>query len=100
MLNKGKAITRLNIHIKNLKATLKLIEKVPNIRKMNLVQLKAIDLQKLEAINSQLEKEYNHKLICLEHMYQYIVKVNNEEFVFIISNLKSCLEGFDQRSYE
>lgn len=33
-------------------------------------------------------------------MYQYIVKVNNEEFVFIISNLKNCLEGFDQRSYE
>lgn len=47
VLDKGKAITRLNIHIKNLKATLKLAEKVPNIQKMNLVQLKAIDLEKL-----------------------------------------------------
>lgn len=44
MLGRSKSITRLNITIKNLKTTLKLLEKVPNIKKMGLVELKAIDL--------------------------------------------------------
>jgi hypothetical protein len=34
---RSKAIVRQNIKIKNLKAVLKIIEKIPNVKKMNLV---------------------------------------------------------------
>lgn len=39
----GKKITRLNILAKNLKDTLKILEKIPNIKKMNLIELKSIN---------------------------------------------------------
>jgi hypothetical protein len=51
LLSRSKTITQHNITIKNLRNTLKLLEKVPNIKKMGLLELKAIDLQRLDRTN-------------------------------------------------
>lgn len=65
ILCKGKIITKLNIRIKNIKNTIKLLDKVPNIKKMNLMELKSIDLQKLSKTNDEIAIVYKSKLICL-----------------------------------
>lgn len=99
-MSKSKAITRLNITIKNLRNTLKLVEKVPNIKKMGLVELKAIDLGKLERTNQEVKAVYGAPLNCLTNLSKYITKVNLESFTFIINNLKMCLDSFESRTYE
>jgi hypothetical protein len=38
-------ITRHNIKLKNIKDTLKILEKIPNIKKMTLFELKNINLE-------------------------------------------------------
>lgn len=76
LLSKSKAIARLNITIKNLRNTLKLVEKVPNIKKMGLVELKAIDLARLERTNQEVAVIYGAPLTCLTNLSKYITKVN------------------------
>jgi hypothetical protein len=100
MLGRSKSITRLNITIKNLKDTLKLLEKVPNIKKMGLVELKAIDLQRLNKTNEVIGAVYGHRLLCLTNLSKYITKVNEESFAFIINNLNMCLDAYDGHLYE
>jgi hypothetical protein len=100
ILCRSRAITKLNIHIKNIKNTLKLLEKVPNIKKMNLMELKAIDLLKLEKTNEEISALYSSRLQCLTNLSKYISKVNNESFAYIINNLKMCLDTFDEQVYE
>lgn len=59
---------------------------------MNLVQLKSIDLPQLAQTNLILaQSNKGVGLLCLTNLYKYIVKVNNQELVFIINKLKGCL---------
>ena len=100
LLNRSKTITRLNITIKNLRHTLKLLEKVPNIKKMGLVQLKGIDLQRLQRTNAEIATSYGGELQCLTNLSKYILKVNQESFNYIINNIKMCFDSFDEHLYE
>ena len=43
VLEYSRTITRLNIRMKNIKSTLKILERIPNIKKMNLIELKTIN---------------------------------------------------------
>jgi len=43
VLDYSRTITRLNIRMKNIKSTIKILEKIPNIKKMNLIELKTIN---------------------------------------------------------
>ena len=61
---------------------------------MKLGELKAIKMEQLEADNRQLQASYKSKLLCLENLSKYILRVNDEEFQFIISNLKICLDNY------
>ena len=61
---------------------------------MKLGELKAIKLDQLEADNRQLQSNYQRKLLCLDNLSKYILRVNDEEFQFIISNLKVCLDSY------
>lgn len=46
-LDYSRRITLLNIRMKNLRSTLKILEKIPNIKKMNLIELKTINRESL-----------------------------------------------------
>lgn len=39
-------------------------------------------------------------LLCVENLFNYITKVNNEEFIYIIDKIKLCLEDYDSTIYE
>lgn len=118
-LDRARKITRLNIHANNIKSTIKLLEKIPSIKKMTLRELKAIDLQALADTNRhlalkptspktnslkptspQLALKTSSRLLCIDHLCNYINKVNNQEFVFIIDKIKLALEHFEEASYE
>ena len=44
MLAKGRSISRLNIKLNNIKTLMKIMQKIPNIKKMNLIEIKTINL--------------------------------------------------------
>ena len=93
-LKRIKRITQLNIKLRNKREVIKILERIPNIKKMKLGELKAIKLDQLEADNRQLQSNYQRKLLCLDNLSKYILRVNDEEFQFIISNLKVCLDSY------
>ena len=64
MLAKGRSISRLNIKLNNIKTLIKIMQKIPNIKKMNLIELKTINLNRLSEINEEIIKIYN-KLFLL-----------------------------------
>lgn len=59
MLAKGRSISRLNIKLNNIKTLIKIMQKIPNIKKMNLIELKTINLNRLSEINEEIIKIYN-----------------------------------------
>ena len=64
------------------------------------MELKTIDLGRLEKTNDEIAINYSHKLLCLTNLSKYITKVNNESFAYIINNIKMCLDAFDEQVYE
>lgn len=59
MLAKGRSISTLNIKLNNIKTLMKIMQKIPNIKKMNLIELKTINLNRLSEINEEIIKIYN-----------------------------------------
>ena len=39
-------------------------------------------------------------MLCLDNLSKYILKVNDEEFQFIINNLKLCLDNYETTTYQ
>ena len=75
------------------------MERIPNIKKMKLGELKAIKMEQLEADSKKLQSSYKNRLLCLDNLSKYILRVNDEEFQFIISNLKVCLDNYQGQIY-
>ena len=66
---------------------------------MKLGELKAIKMEQLEADSKKLQSNYKNRLLCLDNLSKYILRVNDEEFQFIISNLKVCLDNYQGQIY-
>lgn len=48
----------------------------------------------------ELISPHRSKLVCIDNLYNYITKVNNEEFIYIIDKLKLCFDAYDPEVYE
>ena len=50
VLDCSRRITKLNIKLKNIKSTVKIVSKIPNVKKMNLIELKTINWGELNKL--------------------------------------------------
>lgn len=82
---KSKRITQLNIRLKNIKSTLKILTGLPNIHKMSLIELKSINTS---AFNS---REAIGKLTCLQGIESFIDRIVSSQLAKVLVTLETCL---------
>ena len=83
-----KNISQKNIKIKNIKDTLAYLRVIPNLKKMNLVELKMLRVEPRVS-----------KLDCLKNLKEFIEREISQQLKNVIENLKNLVMNFDAVEY-